>query len=283
MRVTPRGSNPPPPSSTKPSPPPNPPALAGGEKKGDVVRDLEARANEFAVVAVADPEAFQRGADNLRELKTLQDTVAKELAKATKPLNEALKTVRGWFSGITEKLQVAERQQRKALADYKTEQDRLEAEARRKREAEARAERERLEAEARAREQAARAAAEEERRKAEAARELGDEAAAERLEAKASTIETKAEATADNLRARAETVVAAPVATAAPAAKGLASRVVWKVEVLDPALIPPAFLAPDLAKIDKMVKALKADAAAVLGGDKAVRVWSEQDFSARRK
>lgn len=268
----------------KPPPPPAPvPAVKASAQKDDSVRALETRANEFAVVAVADPEAFQSGADNLRTLKTLQDEVDKELAKATEPLNLALKTVRGWFAGIKEKLASAETLQRKALADYKTEQDRIEAEKRRKAEAEARAERQRLEAEARAREEEARRDAEAQRQAAELERQKGNAAAAERLEAKASTIETRAEATADNLRARAETVVAAPVATAAPAAKGLSNRVVWKFEILDASLIPRAFLCPDESKIGKQVGALKADAVELLGGPKAVKVWSEQDFSARRK
>jgi hypothetical protein len=284
-----KASNPPPPQGAKPPPPPSPPPRPALELPsppatvGPAVQELEARAQSFAVVTVADPAAFQAGADNLRELKTLQDQLETELEKATRPLNDALKVVRGWFKPIREKLEAAERDQRRALADYKTEQDRLEAEARRKRDAEARAERERLEAEARAREAEARAEADRQRQAAEAERQKGNAAAAERLEAKASAVETKAEATADNLRARAETVVAAPVAQAAPAAKGLSNRVVWEFEVLDPELLPRSFLMPDESKIGKTVNALKADAVAVLGGPKAVKVTNRPDFSARRK
>lgn len=239
--------------------------------------------SKFAVVTVADPEAFQRGADNLRELKMLQDELEAELKKATAPLNEALKTVRGWFAPLRQQLETAERQQRRSLAEYKTEQDRLEAEARRKAEADARAERARLEAEARAKEADARREAEERRQAAELERQKGNEAAAARLEAKAYAIEVKAEAAADTLLARAEAQVAEPVAAAAPKAKGLADRVVWKFEVLDASLLPREFTMPDESKIRKRVAALHLDAVGLLGGPKAVKVWSETDFSARRK
>jgi DNA polymerase III alpha subunit (gram-positive type) len=295
-----KASNPPPPTSGKPPPPPNPPqaplelatppATVPTSREppppstvGPEAQTLRERASQFAVVAVADPEAFQRGADNLRTLKTLIDELETELKKATDPLNLALKTVRGWFAPIRENLENADRQQRKALADYKAEQDRIEAEARRKREAEARAERERLEAEARAKEAEAQRQAEEQRAAAEAERAKGNDAAAERLEAKASATITRAEANADNLRARAETVVAAPVASAAPAAKGLSNRVVWEFEILDADLIPAAFKMPDESKIGKTVNALKADAVAVLGGPKAIKITNRPDFSARRK
>lgn len=302
MRVKPAGHVPaaphkPPPPPSRPAaqeplelaPPstPAPPAVAVAAAKADdkapAVQELEARATSFAVVAVADPAAFQTAADNLRELKTLQDQVETELQKATAPLNDALKVVRGWFKPIREKLEAAERDQRKALADYKTQQDRLEAEARRKRDADARAERERLEAEARAREAEAQREADAIREAAELERNKGNGAAAERLEAKATTTVTKAEATADNLRARAETVVAAPVAQAAPKAKGLSDRVVWKYRIKDASKLNPLFLCPNETKIAQQVKALKADAVALLGGERAVEVWSEADFSARRK
>jgi len=250
-------------------------------KKSTNVTELEERTVGYPVVQVTSPETFEQAANNLRDLKTLQDEVDGEEKKATKPLNEALKQVRSWFRPMKDRLQKAEQDQRRTMADWKRKQDELAAEAARKAEADARAERERLEAQARAEEEKARRAAEEKRRQAAEAEAAGNRAQAEKLQAAAAGIEHKGNAKADNLVARASTVVAGPVAPQTTKVEGLSNREVWKFEVTDPSKVNPAFLMPDEKKIGKTVKALKADAAALVG--EGVRIWSEADFSARRR
>jgi hypothetical protein len=253
---------------------------AQAPKPAEEVRALEQRVQAFHVVPVTDADSFARGGGNLRELVTLRDTVEAEEKKATSPLNQTLAVVRGWFRPMKDKLQLAESQQRRQLAEFKAAEDRREAEARRKAEAAARAERERLEAEARAKEETARREAIEKRVEAERLREQGDMAAAAKLDAKAATVETKAAAAADNLFERARAVVPEPVRGEAAKAAGLGNRKVWLFEVTDPAKINPAFMAPDEKKIGQAVRALKGDAAPIIGP--GIRVWSEDDFSARR-
>jgi hypothetical protein len=245
------------------------------------VSTLEQKTQAYPVVAVIDAETFNAAADNLRDLKTLQREVETVEKSATRPLNEALKTVRSWFKPMRERLIAAEHAQRKSMGTWKQRQDELAREAARKAEAEARARREKLEAEARATEEKSRREAEEKRQQAEEAERQGRIAEAAKLQAAAARTEEKGIARADTLMDRADSTVAAPTAVAPPKVEGLSNREVWKFEIRDATKINPGFLMADEKKIAKTVKALKKDAPGVIG--EGVRVWSEADFSARRR
>jgi hypothetical protein len=217
-------------------------ADAHGRAIAEKRRDLETRTRNFQVVSVADAESFELGARNLRELKTLEDDVEETEKSATRPMLQALNTVRGWFKPMREHLKRAETAQRANLARYKTEQDRLEREQRHKAEEIARKER-------------------------------------EELDRKAAEAEAKGRhGRAEVLRERAEAVVAAPPPPSeAPKAAGLANRVVWKFEIVDRSVIPDEFYVIDEKRIADRVKSLKGDT-----NIPGVRVWNEADFSARR-
>lgn len=246
------------------------------------VQNLDRRVSALAVVEATDPASFTLAGQNLRALADMRRDIEAEEKKATKPLNDALSTVRGWFRPLRNKITAAEVDQRRTMGRYQEEQERRAREAQLKAEAQARAERERLEAEARAAEEAARREAEEKRREAEAAEAEGRHKEAAKLAAKAEAVEAKGVARADVLHGRAETVAAAPPARTvqAPKAEGVAPREVWRFEVTNPAKVAPAFLCPDEKKIGATVRAMKADAASILG--EGVRVWKDTTYAARR-
>jgi len=79
-----------------------------------------------------------------------------------------------------------------------------------------------------------------------------------------------------------------PVAPApeleAPRVAGVSTKKAPKYEVLDAALLKPAFLLPDGTKIGKTVRALGLDAVDTVSADPAkpaIRVWHEREVSAR--
>ena len=75
----------------------------------------------------------------------------------------------------------------------------------------------------------------------------------------------------------------APVVVPAPAvqkpqAAGVSVRKVWKFRVVDPAKVNAQFMIPDEKQIGKVVRAMGADAGAMVGG---IEVYAEEIVSAR--
>lgn len=64
-----------------------------------------------------------------------------------------------------------------------------------------------------------------------------------------------------------------------PKAEGVSYRSSYKFEVIDPKLVTPPYMTPDLKKIQSVVDGLKLEAAAAIGG---IKVWEEKVIVARR-
>jgi hypothetical protein len=192
-------------------------------------------------VVVADDTDFTARSNDLALIKSAQKRVEELRVSMTKPLLEAQRRINDFFRGPADKLVAAEHAIKKALVSFDTERRRQAAEAQARADEAARKERERLEREA------------------------------AKLEVKGKTEQ------AETKRQLAETIVAPVVAPPPPAApKGQAFRLVWKFQVLDPALVPDLYKTVDETKIRKVVGALK-DQANIPG----VKIWSERDMSSR--
>jgi len=168
-----------------------------------------------------DRPSFAIGATALRAVKDLQKELEARRVSVTGPLNEALRTINGWFKGPLEKLNQAERAYKGKMAAFEiAEQDRIR--------------KEQIEADRRAREER-----EELERRALAALEKGNEKKAEEL------------------IHRAEEVVPELPETAPIKAAGVSFGTKWDFVVADKDLIPREFLMVDTAKIGQVVRALK--------------------------
>jgi len=168
-----------------------------------------------------DRPSFAIGATALRAVKDLQKELEARRVSVTGPINEALRTINGWFKGPVEKLNQAERAYKGKMAAFElAEQDRIR--------------REQIEADRRAKEER-----EEFERRALAALEKGNEKKAEEL------------------IHRAEEVVPALPETAPIKAAGVSFGTKWDFKVTEAGRIPREYLVPDLAKIGQIVRALK--------------------------
>lgn len=246
------------------------------------VQAITGEINELAAFAqsyqVATPEQYSAGAEDLKRVKAAQKRLEETRTGITGPMNAALKRVNDFFRAPAERLTVIERTIKGALTKYADEQERLRREEQRRAEEAARREREAAE---RAAAEARRKAAEEAdrlRREAEAAAAAGRAAEAEKLAARADAKVERAETKAEALETQAATVVAPIIQREPPKVVGLATREVWRFEIVDASKINAAFLMPDEQKIRKQVAALKGDAAAIIGP--GVRIWSERSIAA---
>ncbi len=179
-------------------------------------------------VAAATPivSAAQYGdaAELLKRIKgAFKDVDARE-HKITDPLMQTLKEVRDLFRGPKTILESAEGAIKAGLATYVHEQRRIAAEAQRK----------------------------------------ADEAAVHeiaRLDALAKKAEARGEVErAEQFRTRADTVVAPVVVAEKPKVTGVSLRTSFDFEIVDAAMLPRAFLAPDEKRIRQVVRSLGKDA-----------------------
>lgn len=290
-------------NAATPIAPPEVPATTATSATAEL-NALLARANAVQVTNVDEYAAAVQVCANIAQMKSRRQ---EERLVITRKMDAAKQAVMDFFAGTfltpLEKVDVVIRGKLKAYDAY---QKRIADE--RRRQVEAEAARARAETERKAREErevaAQKAAAEkaeadrkrqeaEHARKAEEeARAAGDAAAAKAAADNARTLELaaiksqqqaeriaeKGFAKADALEQRAAEIVA-PVVTAQPTAvAGKAKRTVWKYRITDPAKIDRKFLAPDESKIGATVRALKKDAADVVGG---IEVWDEDDLTIR--
>lgn len=242
-------------------------------------QDLVAR-TEAAITGyrISTPVEYENSATVLKKVKAGQKRLEELRTAITGPLNAALKAVNDLFRAPADKLAQAERTIKFEIGRYADEQERIRREEQRK--ADEAAQRERQKAERAAAEARAKAEAEaaELRRQAEAATAAGDTAAAAKLETKAGQKIERAEDKAQSLEVQAATVVAPVIQREPPKVTGISSREVWKFEIVDPSKINPQFLMPDEKKIGAQVRALKGDAASIIGA--GVRVYAERQIAA---
>lgn len=243
-------------------------------------------ANSALLVAQAftidSPEVYAAAGEELREIAGRMKRLEEARLSITRPMDAAKKAVMDLFAKPLETLQQADKTLRASMLTWKRAEDERIARERAAAEAAARAERERIERE----EREARARAEEARRAAEQAATAEEEDRARELEAEA----------AAQAQAAAEAVALAEVAPpvvfeAAPKAEGVATRKVWKAEVVDFAALVKAaaaalergdatllaYLEANTTALNGVAKAMK-DAARIPG----VRVYADETLAVRR-
>jgi hypothetical protein len=238
--------------------------------------DAELAANSALLVAQAftidSPEVYEAAGAELRDIATRMKRLEDARLSITRPMDEAKKAVMALFAKPLETLQKADGVLRASMLTWKRAED--------ERIARERAEAERIAREER--EAAQRAAAEAAARAAELAAQANNSAEAEDAAREAAA---QAEAAAEEA-ALAE--VAPPPVVAEPTAKaaGVASRKVWKAEVVDFAALVKAaaqdptllaYLEVNTTALNGVAKAMK-DAARIPG----VRVYADETLAVRR-
>lgn len=248
--------------------------------------DLLAQAGVPATITTA--EEYRAAAEFRERVKV----VRRDWTASTAPLLEKAKAVleagRALFARYDGPLKEADARAKQAMEAYLLRKAEAEAAERRRLEAA------RLEAERAERDRIAREAEERARADAELAvlqrateRELaGDRAGADAaLSALPQVLDAAAGAAVEAVReVLPEPSAAAPEPTSTPTAErpaGAAGSAAWPwdFEILDEAKIGRAFLVPDLVKIRATVKAMKADAAATVGG---IRVFQKPQVATSR-
>jgi hypothetical protein len=205
---------------------------------GQIAERIAGRA---AALVIATPAEYESAGQFLKEVKAEQKRVEALQDSITRPLMTTLNAVRALFKPRLERIAQAESVTKRSLIAYQDEQDRIRRREQAEAEERARKERERLE------------------RQSAKAQESG------RVER------------ADELAQRAATVVVPVIQREPPKVMGLSTREVWKFEITDPSKINGAFTIPDEKKIGAQVRALKGDAAAIIGP--GVRVWCEKQLA----
>lgn len=201
---------------------------------------------------IQDPAQYSIVGNNLAAIKTKTKELTEMRFDMTRPLDESKKRIISLFNGPLDALAEAEKYEKGRMIRYTT---RI-AEEERKRKEEAARETARLAAEARKKEEEA-----------------------IRLAIEASSAEEAQAASVAMAQAKELAVVAAePVMhlDIAPKARGVATKEIWKFEIVDESLIPREWLVPDLVKIGTAARGAK-DAIKIPG----VRIYSETIVSAR--
>jgi len=236
-------------------------------------QQLAVLAAKFVVVSSAD---YGAAGGELNRIKAAQKRLDEVRKSITRPIDAAKKAVMDLFRGPEEQLGSAERGIKNAMISYQQEQERIRREEQRKADEAARKERERIEAQARELERKAREKADAERRAAAEAAAAGRAEEAAKLAAKAAATEAAAAAKAEASADRAASIVAPIIVREPEKAEGIATRKVWKFEVIDESVIPRAYLRIDDIKIRGVVTAMK-DQTDIPG----VRVYAEEIITAR--
>lgn len=203
--------------------------------KSPEVRELQSEtkqlveaADVYNRVAIATPEHYALGAEELKRVKGAIARLEKIRKGMTQPLDMAKKAIIEFFRPFEDQLERAEGSIKRVLIAYNNEQQRIQREAQLKVEADARKERERL------------------------------EQRAANAEAKGKTDK------AIGLLQQAATVVAPIIQRETPKVSGLQDRKTWKFEVTDPTKVPREYLKVDESKVGAYVRAMK-DTAAIPG------------------
>jgi hypothetical protein len=174
--------------------------------------------DNFVVTSAAE---FSGAGEHLRTIKAQLKTIEEKRLEITRPMDEAKKAVMGFFKPFTDRLSSAEARVKKAMTDWKRDEDARIREEQRKAAEKAKKEEDKL------------------RAQAEAAREKGKNSRAEILEE------------------RADMIIPDPIVTSAPKVEGISTRTIWKFRIIDPEKIPRTYMTIDEKKIGGVVRALK--------------------------
>lgn len=246
-------------------------------KESDSAMTMVAYAEQFAIETTSDSAKAQEAR---ARINTRIKTMTESRLIMTRPLDAAKKTIMDWWNAPISALERAKVIFDKKIIAYDTEQDRLRRLEQQRQEEIAAKERRRLQAIAEEATRKANAEAAEKRRLATVAEQEGRAADAAKLAAQATRVEEKAEAKAEQFETRAAAVVAPIIQSEAPKVTGTSLRENWTFRITDPTKINAAFLMPDEAKIGKLVKSMKGDAAALIGA--GIEVFSEKILASRR-
>lgn len=178
--------------------------------------DLSTQVNNFKIV---NQEQYNSSGEYLKSIKTAYKQIEDLRMSMTRPLDNSKKRIMDFFRKPLDVLTNAEGVLKRGILMYQRAQEAARVEQERKLQAEA--ERKRQEALA----------------KAELARAEGKDAKADKYEDKANGI------------------IVPTLAPTIQKVAGISTKMVWKFEVIDEALIPREYLTPDLVKIGKVVRA----------------------------
>jgi len=190
--------------------------------------------SKFNKIATADQ--YSSAGEFLKKVSNKIRELDTERKKLTKPLDDSKRNIMEFFRIPTEKLKRVQTIIIQAMMAYQREQQRIALELQAKADEEARKQREKLEAQA------------------QKAAEKGKEEKA------------------DALMAQAEMIVAPVITTQeAPKVKGVATKKIWKFEIIDETQLPREYMTPDTTKIGSVVRATKGTL--TIAG---VRIYSEE-------
>lgn len=192
-----------------------------------LAKETEIILESYQGMVVKNNETFLSAGNELKTIKGKLNDLDTLRKSMTRPLDTAKKAIMEFFRVPQERLEKAEGTIKRAMLQFQQEQEAI-----------------RRKEEARLREQARK---EEERKKA-------------ALDARADKAAAKGDLQkAEELRQQKEQVfVPAPVVNSSVAkVAGVATKQVWKFEVVDANLIPREYMIPDMVKIGAMVRATK--------------------------
>lgn len=187
----------------------------------ELIKSSTSLAKNYDSFLVTNSNEFRDAGEDLRMIKSQLKMIEEKRLEITRPMDEAKKAVMGFFKPFTDRLSSAETRVKKAMADWKREEDARIREQQRRAAEKAKKEEDRL------------------RAQAEAAREKGKELRAEVLEE------------------RADMIIPDPIVTSAPKVEGISTRTIWKFRIIDPEKIPRTYMTIDEKKIGGVVRALK--------------------------
>lgn len=232
-----------------------------------LVAQMEADAGSFRITTAAE---YQAGGQALTKIKSAQKRLEALRTAITGPLNASLKAANDLFRAPAAKLETAERTIKAEITRFGNELERKRQEEQRKADEEAARKRAAQEAA----ERKSRDEADQKRREAEAAAAAGDAATAAKLQQQADRREEKADVAAQS----AAMIVAPIIQREPPRVAGITTHTVWTYRITDPSKINAAFMMPDEQKIRAQVRALKGDAAAIIGP--GVQVYPDTQVAA---
>lgn len=211
-------------------------------------------------------------AERLKAIKGATQQVKALRSELIIPIRDHLKKLDALFAEPLQELADAEAAHKAAIAIYDAAQQQLQITEQRKVDAAAEKRRAAIAAKIDAAQTNAKVESRNLRKEASEAAKDGNKALAGQLRERAKAVEAKAGEKIEQLSDKALDIVAPIIQREAPKVEGVSVRERWTFEVLDAAKLDRRFMTPDLEGIGKLVNALRADAAGVLG--EGVRVYS---------
>ena len=208
------------------------------EPDGALIAAVVQFADRAKEIVVADVASYSGAMGSLREVATLTKKLEDDRKGKKQPLLQATRELDGAYRPAEEALKGARAAIEQQAHRYEREEAQKREAAERKARMEAEKERARLE------------------KLAEKAEARGDTDKAAEFESRAAYVPTPI------------------VPSQVPKVEGVGKRTYWKFEVIDQSLLPPFYLIPYEAAIQKLVDSSHEEAAKLVSG--AIRVWSEE-------